>query len=73
MRVGNLSNGQTELQSCLKTLLLRWEQTQPEWQDSVRHEFEEEHLESLVPLVRDALRAMERLGQVLAQLHQECT
>jgi hypothetical protein len=64
--------GRGRLYEALKQLRRRWEDVEPLWTDAVRREFEEKVLEPLNLIADDALRAMDRLGQVFAQARREC-
>jgi hypothetical protein len=55
-----------------KSLLLHWDDLSEIWTDSVQQEFAEQVGEPLNIVTLDALRAMDRLGQIFAQMKQEC-
>jgi hypothetical protein len=67
-----LSVGTTKLRDALEALDARWQDTRKRWSDVVRQDFEENYLAPVEPDVRAALRAMDRLAQVLLKLRQEC-
>ncbi|QVL30089.1 hypothetical protein KIH39_14600 [Telmatocola sphagniphila] len=55
-----------------KTLRLHWEDLQEVWLDVVKQEFEENLWEPMNLLTLEALRGIDRLGQIFAQMKQEC-
>jgi hypothetical protein len=69
----SLDTGRFKLFTALKTLQVHWDQTSMVWQDGVRREFVEHHFIHLEPGVHAALAAMDRLGQVLNRVKQECS
>ena len=69
----NLSTGWIELNDALKKMRLLWEETKAGWDDPVSREFEERYWLSLENQVVATLRAMDRLGPVLARAQRECS
>jgi hypothetical protein len=69
----NLSAGWVELNKSLKQLRLRWDEVAEHWQDSVREEFETDHLVPLETQVVATLRALDRLAPILAKAQRECS
>jgi hypothetical protein len=67
------SAGSVRLREALRTLRVKWEESQSDWNDEVRREFEERYLESLEPRVLATLNSMTNLMQVLAKAQQECS
>ncbi|MES1213541.1 MAG: hypothetical protein ABUL64_03060 [Singulisphaera sp.] len=55
-----------------RTLRLRWEQTQAQWNDQVTRDFERRHLEHYEPKLATAVRALERLAELLTRVEHEC-
>jgi hypothetical protein len=68
----SLTAGYLELNSALKDLRVRWEDTKVVWNDAVRRDFEENHWQPLEGCVVSTLRAIDRLAPVLIKLRQEC-
>jgi hypothetical protein len=64
--------GSNRLNHAIKTLRVHWDETEAHWRDAVRREFEEHHVEPLESQVETTLRAMQRLGEVLARLRRDC-
>lgn len=48
-----------------------WEETNPQWADSVRHDFEEHHWGPLEAHVIAAVKQMDHLSQQITALRQE--
>ncbi len=66
------ATGRGRLYSSLKDLRLRWEAVRQGWNDPISRDFEENLLEPLVAQAQAALRAMDQLALVLAQMQHEC-
>ena len=69
----SLNAGWTELNNSLKDLRVLWEQTKEGWDDPVSRDFEETYWTALETQVVSALRAMDRLGPILAKAQRECS
>lgn len=69
----DLTVGQARLKNAMQTLLIRFEETKPLWDDAVRRDFDREHIEPLQPAVRSALGGMERLSSALVQIRRDCS
>jgi hypothetical protein len=67
----SLSCGRDQMYSALKTLRVHWEETKFSWDDSVRRGFEEGPWNLLESHVVGALKAMDRLSQILTKMEQE--
>jgi hypothetical protein len=68
----SLDTGRYQLYSTFKTLHAHWDQTALQWNDVVRHDFEETFWQQLEPRVNQTLAAIDRLGQIMARAKQEC-
>ena len=68
----NLFDHKAKLRYAAEKLLLRWEETQSQWNDAVSRDFEREHLAPLDPPLAAALRAIEGLSEILVRAEQEC-
>lgn len=68
----NLNIGWTELNSSMKTLRNRWEETKIHWDDAVQKKFEESFWDPLEQQVRATLRGIERLAPSLTKLRKDC-
>lgn len=67
------SAGSVRLREALRTLRVKWEASQTDWNDHVRREFEERYLAPLEGRVLATLNSMTNLMQVLAKAQQECS
>jgi hypothetical protein len=72
MKKVDVSTGSTKLRNALRTLRVRWEDTQNDWSDPVSRDFEENHLAPIEPRVLATLHAMTTLVQVLSKAQQDC-
>jgi hypothetical protein len=61
-----------ELNSALKELKIRWEDTQSVWNDSVSQDFQEHQWLPFTGQVMSMLRAVERLSPVLEKVYHDC-
>ncbi len=68
----SVTTGTMDLNAALKVLRLRWDEATLVWNDSVRHEFEEQVWLPLTERVVATLRAMDRLAPVLIKMRQDC-
>lgn len=69
----SLDTGRYQLYSALKVLKARWDQTQDVWDDLVRRKFAEDVWEPLEQRTQSALSAIDRLGEIITRLKQECS
>jgi hypothetical protein len=67
-----LTTGRAKLVEALKTLTVRWEAARDGWDDVAGRDFEEHHIEPIAPQVQAAVRAIDRLAGVIAQMRHEC-
>lgn len=68
----SLQSGQLMLQDALKELLTAWAQTEDEWRDVKRRQFQEDHITPLEPAVSTAHDAAEHLAKLIAKAKQDC-
>ena len=68
----SVTTGTMDLNASLKVLRLRWDEATLVWNDSVRHEFDEQLWLPLTERVVATLRAMDRLAPVLIKMRQDC-
>ncbi|MBL9125364.1 MAG: hypothetical protein JNG90_17130 [Planctomycetaceae bacterium] len=68
----NLHDHKTKLRYAAQKLLLRWDETRPQWNDAVSRDFERAHLVPLEAPLSQALRAIESLSEVLSRAEQDC-
>lgn len=65
MRVGDLSSGASKLANALKQINLKWDSATETWHDARAKAFHKDHVEPLLPGVKDTLDALGRLAEVL--------
>ncbi|HEV3143449.1 MAG TPA: hypothetical protein VGZ47_06135 [Gemmataceae bacterium] len=66
------ATGRGKLYGVLKDLRFKWDELENLWNDPVRKDFEEEVWEELVAQSQNAIRAMDRLAQIMMQMQNEC-
>ena len=66
------ASGRGKLYGVLKDLRFKWDELENLWNDPVRKDFEEEVWEDLVAQSQNAIRAMDRLSQIMMQMQNEC-
>lgn len=69
----SLDSGPLKLKSAMKKLRINWDELEAQWNDKVRKEFEETHLDPIEYQVTATLRAMDRLAEILRRAEQDCT
>jgi hypothetical protein len=67
-----MSAGSARLTFTLKTLRERWEAATEQWSDQVSRDFEKNHLVPLEHQSTAAIRAMEKMSDILSKLRQDC-
>jgi len=65
-------DGKAKLSYAARKLRLRWHETQAQWNDQVTRDFDRKHLEPIEPKLIDAVRAIERLAELLSRAEREC-
>lgn len=68
-----MSSGPARLKHSMKTLNEHWDITKESWADSVARDFEKNHLIPLELQVNTTLRGMDKLGEILIKVRQECS
>lgn len=66
------ASGRGKLYGALKDLRLRWEDTQRFWDDPVSKDFDEHLWQPLEAQSQAAIRAIDRLAQIMHQMQSEC-
>jgi uncharacterized protein YukE len=64
MKVGDLSSGASKLANALKQLHLKWDSATDTWHDGRSKSFHKDHVEPLLPAVKETLDALGRLAEV---------
>jgi uncharacterized protein YukE len=65
VRVGDLSSGASKLANAVKQINLKWDAATETWHDARAKAFHKDHVEPLLPSVKDTLDALGRLAEVL--------
>jgi hypothetical protein len=66
------ATGRGKLYGSLKDMRILWDETEKFWNDEVRQNFEEKIFDPLVQQCQSAIRAMNRVAQLMAQVQNEC-
>ena len=67
MKSFDLSGGASKLALALKQLDIKWNVATDAWNDSTAKTFHKDHLESIMPDVKQTLEAIGRLAEVLSR------
>jgi hypothetical protein len=67
MKHFDLSSGAAKMALSLKQLDIKWESAKETWNDTTSKAFHKEHIEPLLPDVKQTLEAVGRLAEVLAR------
>ena len=67
MNVVDLSSGASKLALALKHLNIKWDSATDTWNDSTSKAFHKEHIDPLLPSVKETLESIGRLAEVLAR------
>jgi len=65
--------GSNRLKETARALRDHWFRAESAWGDAVRRRFEERHIAPLEPAVDAAVIGLQKLAQVLDQLHRDCS
>lgn len=60
------------LLDAMKQLRLRWSTIKMHWQDEAALRFEKEVIDPLEPAILAAVRGVEHVGELMAQVRREC-
>ena len=67
MKHFDLSSGASKMALALKQLDIKWDSAKESWNDGTSKAFHKEHIEPLMPDVKQTLEAVGRLAEVLAR------
>ncbi len=67
-----MSAGAARLNFSLKTLRERWDAAKEQWSDQISRDFEKNHLDPLEQQSESAMRAMDKIVEVLHKIRQDC-
>jgi hypothetical protein len=65
VKVGDLSSGASKLANALKQIHLKWDAATETWHDARAKAFHKDHVDPLLPSVKDTLDSLGRLAEVL--------
>lgn len=71
MRPANTDSAVGRIRRAVKDLERVWAESAEEWADPVAHSFRERRLEPIVPVVKNALDAIERMRALMNEAHRE--
>ncbi len=72
MRNCDLSTGASRIRHALEHLETVWHESSAEWNDVVSRNFQERHLEPLVPRLKLALDAIGRMSLLISEVERDC-
>ncbi|MDP9172667.1 MAG: hypothetical protein M3O30_02220 [Planctomycetota bacterium] len=67
-----MHEGRARLGKSMKELMMRWVETKAKWDDSSSKAFETRNLVPLEMDARQAVSAMDHMGQILSQIKRDC-
>jgi hypothetical protein len=62
----------SQIQRATKRLEERWQETREVWSDSVSKDFQEKHLEPIVPELRITFAAIQELTDLFSKAEKQC-
>ena len=65
--------GSNRLKQTMRALKDQWLITEATWSDAVRRKFEDRYLGPLDPAVDAAVNGMQKMAEVLDQVHRDCS
>ena len=68
----SVTSAKMKLASAARDLRIKWEQATQSWNDSASRAFEKNHVDSCEAQVRNSLKAMETIGEVLTAVRRDC-
>ena len=68
----SVTSAKMKLASAARDLRIKWEQATQSWNDPASRAFEKNHVDSYESQVRNSLKAMETIGEVLSALRRDC-
>jgi hypothetical protein len=72
MRQWDLDTGAAHLRDATEELQIAWQQVGDNWQDSVRQQYGDTHLEPIGPAMKKSLEAITQMQQLLNQIYRDC-
>jgi hypothetical protein len=72
MRKCDLATGASRIRHALENLETVWNERSAEWNDDVSRNFEQHHLEPMVPRLKLALDAIARMSLLINEVERDC-
>ena len=72
MRHCDLTSSVGRIHKAMATLREKWALTKEHWNDDASREFEEKHLQPLIPQLRFTMTAVQRLAEVVEKAEKDC-
>jgi hypothetical protein len=72
MRRCDLSTGAGRIRHALENLDIVWNESTAEWNDVVSQNFQERHLEPMLPRIKLALDAIGRMDLLISEVERDC-
>jgi hypothetical protein len=72
MRRSDLSTGAGRIRYALEHLETVWNESSAEWNDVVSRNFQEYHLEPMLPQIKLALDAISRMSLLINEVERDC-
>jgi hypothetical protein len=72
MRRCDLTTGAGRIRHALENLETVWNEISDQWDDSVSRRFREQHLDPMVPCVKLALDAIQRMSLLMDEVERDC-
>lgn len=68
-----MQSAEAILADALKQLHQRWDRIKDRWDDSASRQIQKEFIDSLDPMVRTAMRAIDQASNLMAAARRECS
>lgn len=72
MRKCDLATGAGRIRHALEHLEMVWNESAAEWNDAVSRNFQEHHLQPIVPRMKLALDAISRMDLLINEAERDC-
>lgn len=72
MRKCDLSTGAGRIRHALEQIETVWNENSAEWNDAVSRNFQERHLEPMIPRLKLALDAIGRMALLMNEVERDC-
>jgi hypothetical protein len=72
MRKCDLATGASRIRHSLERLETVWNESSAEWNDIVSRNFQERHLEPMIPKIKLGLDAISRMSHLINEVERDC-